>query len=60
MAGEGAADEQIGKEQQAAFGSCCAELEEAMSGREFEPLIWKSDGHPLHLDRPRSSRRRIP
>jgi hypothetical protein len=39
MAGEGAADERVGKEQRASFGSCCAELKEAMSGREFEPLI---------------------
>lgn len=32
-----------------AFGSCCAELNEAMSGEEFEPLITVGDDGVLYM-----------
>lgn len=31
------------------FGSCCAELQEAMSGGEFEPLIAVGEGGVLYM-----------
>ena len=47
MAGEGAAEERA--EQGAGFGSCCAELREAMSGQDFEPLITVGPDGVLYL-----------
>jgi hypothetical protein len=32
-----------------AFGSCCDELKEAMSGEDFEPLITVADNGVLYL-----------
>jgi hypothetical protein len=32
-----------------AFGSCCAELKDAMSGEEFEPLITVGDDGVLYM-----------
>ncbi len=31
------------------FGSCCAELKDAMSGEEFEPLITAGDDGVLYM-----------
>ena len=31
------------------FGSCCAELKDAMSGEEFEPLITVADDSVLYM-----------
>lgn len=31
------------------FGSCCAELKEAMAGEDFEPLISEGDDGVLYL-----------
>jgi len=31
------------------FGSCCAELKDAMSGEEFEPLITVGDDNVLYM-----------
>lgn len=37
------------KSTEAVFGSCCAELKDAMSGEEFEPLITVSEDGILYM-----------
>jgi hypothetical protein len=38
-----------GDDKGASFGTCCAELGEAMSGEEFEPLFTVSDNGVLYM-----------
>lgn len=44
-------DEAVGgaKSTETVFGSCCAELKDAMSGEEFEPLITVSEDGILYM-----------
>lgn len=45
----GGASQDTGDATGKAFGSCCAELKDAMSGEEFEPLITVSEDGILYM-----------
>ncbi|MFN3869058.1 MAG: hypothetical protein ACK4MF_08340 [Hyphomicrobiaceae bacterium] len=48
MADETMAGTEAGAEEEE-FGSCCSELKEAMSGKEFEPLIQVGEDGILYM-----------